>query len=417
MIRPSKKWLAYLAIAGVCVGSIGTYNAQANGIYSDENVSISSAVDRYIASNLAAEEAEEATTEATTTEATTTEAVVDEVEQIDFSVALGTSLLSMPAPVEEETETEEIVEGQYPEYANKAVITINSYVNIREEANTNCNVLGSVAPGEIVDVVEKGAEWSLIKVYGIEGYIKNEFLAFGDEAAEFVENDYERIAVINSGSLRLREGESIDSKCLAYLSAGASYVVLSEGTEWTQIQVSDSLSGYVKNDYITITNGTPNNFAAVIAQEETTTEAPTTSAPTTETTVTDVPAGSSGITGFTGQDVANFAVQFEGNPYVYGGTSLTNGADCSGFVQSVYANFGIYIARTAGAQSNEGIAVDEANIQPGDMVFYDHNTGSVEHVGIYIGNGQIIHASTSRTGIIIADMHYSNVFKIRRLIY
>ncbi|MBO5425970.1 MAG: C40 family peptidase [Lachnospiraceae bacterium] len=412
MIRPSKKWLAYFAIAGVCFSALGTYDIKADSIYSDENVSISSAVDRYIASNLAAEATEEVTTEVATTE----EAVeVAELEQVDFSQALGTSLLSMPAPVVEEAP--ETVDCQYPEYANKAVITINNYVNIREEGNTNCNVLGSAAPGEIVEVVEKGAEWSLIKVYGIEGYIKNEFLAFGDEAAEFVENDYERIAVINSGSLRLREGESLDSKCLAYLSAGASYVVISEGTEWTKIQVNSNLSGYVKNDYITITNGTPNNFAAIIAQEETTTEAPSTSAPTTEAPATDVPAGSSGITGCTGQDVANFAVQFEGNPYVYGGTSLTNGADCSGFVQSVYANFGIYISRTAGSQSNEGIAVDEANIQPGDLVFYDHNTGSVEHVGIYIGNGQIIHASTSRTGIIIADMHYSNVFKIRRLIY
>jgi len=416
MIRPSKKWLAYFAVAGLCVSSLFAADAQANNIYSDENVSISSAVDRYIASSIAEEEA--ALEETTTTE------VVEETEKVDVTLALGTSFLGATAPAETEEEaeeTEEVVDCQYPEYANKAVVITNSYVNLRAADNTTSSVLGSVAPGEVVTVVTKGSEWSYVEVYGIEGFIRNDLLAFGDEAAEFVENDYDRIAVINTGSLRLREEPTTGSKCLAYLPAGGSYLVLSEENGWTLIQINNGLKGYVRNDYITITNGLPNNFSVVLEQEEeeetTTTEAPSTEAPTTEETPSDIPDGGSGITSCTGQDIANYAVQFEGNPYVYGGTSLTNGADCSGFVYRVYSDFGIALPRTATYQSYEGVEVSESELQPGDLVFYDHNTGSVEHVGIYIGGGQIIHASTERTGIIIADLHYSNVFKIRRIIY
>ncbi|EET59615.1 NlpC/P60 family protein [Marvinbryantia formatexigens DSM 14469] len=114
-----------------------------------------------------------------------------------------------------------------------------------------------------------------------------------------------------------------------------------------------------------------------------------------------------------GQQIANYAVQFVGNPYVYGGTSLTNGADCSGFTQSVMANFGIYISRTAADQSYGGTAVDISNLQPGDLVFYADG-GYVGHVALYIGGGQIVHASTEETGIIISNYDYQTPYCARR---
>ena len=114
-----------------------------------------------------------------------------------------------------------------------------------------------------------------------------------------------------------------------------------------------------------------------------------------------------------GQQVANYAVQFVGNPYVYGGTSLTNGADCSGFTQSVMANFGIYISRTAADQSYGGTAVDMSNLQPGDLIFYA-NGGYVGHVALYIGGGQVVHASTEETGIIISSYDYNTPYCARR---
>lgn len=112
-------------------------------------------------------------------------------------------------------------------------------------------------------------------------------------------------------------------------------------------------------------------------------------------------------TSSTRQSIVNFALQFVGNAYVYGGTSLTNGADCSGFTQSVMANFGIGIPRTAGAQSVSGRAVDLGSIQPGDLLFYSGSGDyGIGHVTMYIGNGQVVHASNSTSGIIVSDIGY-----------
>lgn len=105
------------------------------------------------------------------------------------------------------------------------------------------------------------------------------------------------------------------------------------------------------------------------------------------------------------QSVVSFALQFVGNPYVWGGTSLTNGADCSGFTQSVLANFGISIPRVAASQAGSGRAVDLGSIQPGDLLFYNGD-GGIGHVSMYIGNNQVVHASSSTTGIIVSDMGY-----------
>ena len=114
----------------------------------------------------------------------------------------------------------------------------------------------------------------------------------------------------------------------------------------------------------------------------------------------------------TRQSVVNFALQFVGNPYVYGGTSLTNGADCSGFTQSVLANFGVSIPRTAAEQANAGTPVDISAVQPGDLIFYA-SSGYVSHVAMYIGNGQVVHASNSTTGIIVSDMGYRSAYSAR----
>ena len=133
------------------------------------------------------------------------------------------------------------------------------------------------------------------------------------------------------------------------------------------------------------------------------TEAPETDAPYTEAPETEAPTSDSSV----GQEIANYAVQFVGNPYVYGGTSLTNGTDCSGFTQSVMANFGIYIARTAADQAYGGTSVSISDIQPGDLLFYSDGSG-ISHVALYIGGGQIVHAATESQGIIISSYNYDS---------
>ena len=113
-------------------------------------------------------------------------------------------------------------------------------------------------------------------------------------------------------------------------------------------------------------------------------------------------------------DVASYAVQFVGNPYVYGGTSLTDGADCSGFVQSVYANFGVSLPRTAPAQSTVGYSVPVSEIQAGDIISYGYN-GNVSHSALYIGDNTIVHASTPALGIRTDSMYIMPIVSVRRV--
>lgn len=139
------------------------------------------------------------------------------------------------------------------------------------------------------------------------------------------------------------------------------------------------------------------------------TSAPETEAPETEAPATEDTSSSSDL----GQQIASYAVQFVGNPYVYGGTSLTNGADCSGFVQSVFANFGIGLSRTAASQASGGTSVSLDSLQAGDLLFYS-SSGSIDHVALYIGGGQIVHAANSASGIIISNAYYSTPVAARR---
>lgn len=139
------------------------------------------------------------------------------------------------------------------------------------------------------------------------------------------------------------------------------------------------------------------------------TSAPETEAPETEAPATEDTSSSSDL----GQQIASYAVQFVGNPYVYGGTSLTNGADCSGFVQSVFANFGIGLSRTAASQASGGTSVSLDSLQAGDLLFYSAS-GSIDHVALYIGGGQIVHAANSASGIIISNAYYSTPVAARR---
>ncbi|MCC8103353.1 MAG: C40 family peptidase [Clostridiales bacterium] len=165
--------------------------------------------------------------------------------------------------------------------------------------------------------------------------------------------------------------------------------------------------------YTEATASTETTYTEAAQTEAVQTEAPQTEAAETTSTEASTTTTSTSSSSSTGQSIANYAVQFVGNPYVYGGTSLTNGADCSGFTQSVFANFGISIPRTAAAQASSGTAVSLSDIQAGDLLFYSDGSG-ISHVALYIGNGQVVHASTSSTGIIISSYNYRTPVCARR---
>ena len=163
--------------------------------------------------------------------------------------------------------------------------------------------------------------------------------------------------------------------------------------DWCYI-TSDEISGYVfcdyletgftKEEYLTVTNQKEMKYAYSLQQKE------------------NVAAAAS--IGGKRQEIVDFALQFVGNPYVWGGTSLTNGADCSGFVQSIYKQFGISLPRVAADQANAGTRISVEEALPGDLIFYAEN-GSVYHVVMYIGNGKVVHASSSASGIKVSDLY------------
>lgn len=366
----------------------------------------------------------EATTEATTeavTEAPTTEAVSEEVASAEIE--------QKSAKVD----------------SNQVVANIDSYLNIRSEASEDSEVVGKFYNGNVGTVVEKGDEWSVVSSGNAYGYVKNDYLLFGTDAEQYIESNCDQVAKVTAETLNVRADESTDSEVVTQSDADASLAVLGQDNGWVKVAVSDDQVGYVSSDYVYLDYvyetavTVEEEQAALAAQEqeeaaaqeaeEQTAEAPKKESPKKESTkketvdstdvvVKDQSTSTETVkqdssTSASGQAVADYAVQFVGNPYVYGGTSLTKGADCSGFVQSVYKHFGYSLSRTAASQAGDGKKVSVDSLQPGDLLFY-HGYG---HVAIYIGGGQVVHASNKATGIKISSYDYSPIDKAVRIIY
>lgn len=284
---------------------------------------------------------------------------------------------------------------------NETIYTTTA-VNIRQSASTGAEILGVADTGsKFTRTMESGA-WSRIDYNGQEAYIKSEFLTTKAPQAETepepetpapAADDSASVSVTECSdyvyattAVNVRSGADTSYSWLGMLSAGD--CVERTGTTdngWSRV-IYDGQTAYIKSDYLTTEE------PAAPAQE-------TTSAPSEST-------ASTSSTYDLGVQIANFALQYVGYPYVYGGNSLTGGVDCSGFAQQVYLNFGYSITRTAQAQAGDGTPVSIDALQPGDLVFYADDDGSIGHVVIYAGNGQVVHASNPSSGIIVSDLYY-----------
>lgn len=352
---------------------------------------------------------------------------------------------------------EEMPAADEPELA---VAIAPNYVNIRKEPSTEGEVLGKLYRNTVgvIEAAEEG--WYYITSGSVSGYVSAEYVCVGEEARALAEEIGTQLARVTTTTLKVRTEASTEAAVLGLVPEGDILTVTETLDGWLKVDAEEG-EGYVAADYVEAYTEYPHaesiqEEAERLAREEAARRAAQEAEErrkeaeqqaaaqkkaasqqqtgqkagqsqngrqqsTNQTTAGDSTAGtsSSGNSGAgqtvsntsLGRQIADYGLQFVGNPYVYGGTSLTNGADCSGFVQSVYRNFGINLPRTSGEQGACGSAVASlAEAQPGDLIWYSG------HIGIYIGNGQIVHASSAKTGIKVSNAGYRTILSIRRIV-
>ena len=368
----------------------------AREINDDGAVKVTTDTSKAIAEQKASDEPEEATTVKVSAEAATPE-------------------------IEIKPEHGDVAEGEQ-DLTTSVIAQVDGYVNVRETPDENGEIVGKLYNHSAGEWLGKEGDWYKIQSGNVVGYVKGEYVVTGQAAVKLAAEVGIRTATVNTTTLRIREEANADSTILGLVPMGDQLTVVEETDEWVKVSIEEG-DGWVSKEYVTVYTDFPKAESkaeeeARIAKEKA--ERDRANAAAQKATKNNKNQSSSGSkqSGATysvggsgmGSAVANYGLQFVGNPYVYGGTSLTNGTDCSGFTMGVYKNFGVSLPHSSGAQRSVGYAVGSlAEAQPGDILCYSG------HVAIYIGGGQIVHASTAKTGIKVSSATYRPILAIRRI--
>lgn len=306
-----------------------------------------------------------------------------------------------------------VSENDVEDFSKLVIAQVNDYVNVRSMPSEEGEILGKLYDDSVGEFISEQDGWYEIKSGSVQGFVKAEYVVTGDDAVVLAKEVGKRIATVTTTTLFVRQEPTTDSPVIGMVPIEDALTVTEEGvTEgWVKVSVEEG-EGYVSTEFVTLS--TEFVKAESKAEEEKRLAAEEAERKRAHAAAGKSEASKSGasVSGGSGAggSVAGYALQFVGNPYVYGGSSLTNGTDCSGFVMSVYAHFGVGLPHSSGAQRGCGYDVGGlANAQPGDIVCYSG------HVGIYIGNGQIVHASTAATGIKVSNANYRQVLSVRRI--
>lgn len=322
-----------------------------------------------------------------------------------------------------EKDTTEVAEQEYSEYSDFAIANVTNYVNVRTAPNTDSEVVGKMYDNSVAQILsvvgEGGEEWFQVISGNVEGYIKSEYFIYGEEAAAVIDDYVTRYVVVKADRLNVREEPDIMASRIGYKDFGEKARLLEYGKEWSKILYALEKEGYVSSEYISIEEHF--TYAKSIEEEQKELEAQRmlqqraleeegASPENTTIRVTPPPTDYTNVSELRSA-IVNYAMQYLGNRYISGGQSLEKGTDCSGFTCYIYAVFGYSLSRTPQGQwgsNGRNITVEEA--RPGDIVCYSSNGSRCSHVGLYIGDGKIIHSANSRKGVIISDIYYDNTF-------
>lgn len=274
-------------------------------------------------------------------------------------------------------------------YTNLGIAHVDNHLNIRETPGEDGKLVGKMPKNTACEILSEEDGWAKIKSGKVEGYVSMEFLYTQEDAREKAKEVVSTTAIVNTQTLKVRGEPSTDSIVLTLVPIEEELEVVEVLDGWAKIMLDDE-EAYVSLDYVDIVEklGTAVTLTELKYGQG----------------VSDVRVG-----------LVQFAQKYVGNPYVWGGVSLTNGADCSGFVLSVYKNFGISLPHSSRAQAGYGTKISPSEAQPGDLFFYAKN-GTINHVAIYIGGGKVVHASSPKTGIKISNSHYRTPYAVRRIL-
>ncbi|MCI9035843.1 MAG: SH3 domain-containing protein [Lachnospiraceae bacterium] len=310
---------------------------------------------------------------------------MSEAADLQADIAMARSIAAEeaqePAALSMEPET-------YWGYTNLGIAHVDNHLNIREEPSESGKLVGKLSKDAACEILGVENGWAHIKSGKVEGYCSTDFLYMGEEAITRGQEVASMIAVVNTQTLKVREEPNTESVVITLIPQEEELEVVEVmDNGWIKFLLDDE-EAYVSGEFVDV--------------EERLEKAVTLTELLYGQGVSDVRV-----------DLVQYAKQFVGNPYVWGGTSLTKGADCSGFTLSIFQKYGVTLPHHAASQAQLGTKISLSEAQPGDLVFYAKN-GRINHVAIYIGGGQVIHASSPKTGIKISSVNYRSPAGVRR---